>query len=67
MQDGDWCGLAEALLSTHYDPAYDQSVSRHNRTQWLQLAQADCSAAEMDQTASQILSALQDKAAPSEV
>ena len=67
MQDGDWCGLAEALLSTHYDPAYDQSVSRHNRTQWLQLAQADCSAAEMDQTASQILSALQDQAAPSEV
>lgn len=67
MRQHDWVSLSHALLERHYDPAYDQSVSRHNRTQWLQLAQADCSAAEMDQTASQILSALQDQAAPSEV
>ena len=66
MQEGNWCGLAEALLSTHYDPAYDQSVNRHNRTQRLQITQPECSAAEMQKSAVQILSSFDDQAPVSE-
>lgn len=58
MQDGNWPGLAEALLTSHYDPAYDQSVSRHGREEWLRLSPDDCSAPELEKTAAQILSAL---------
>jgi len=58
MGEADWCGLAEALLSSHYDPAYDQSVSRHGRTEWLRLEQDDCSDAAMQKTAARILAAV---------
>lgn len=37
MKHKNWHGLAQSLLTAHYDPAYDQSVSRHDREEWLQL------------------------------
>jgi len=31
MHQQDWISLSHTLLERHYDPAYDQSVSRHER------------------------------------
>ena len=31
MRQHDWVSLSHALLERHYDPAYDQSVTRHER------------------------------------
>ena len=31
MAQNDWLALSETLLERHYDPAYDQSVTRHER------------------------------------
>lgn len=67
MKAGDWTGLAEALLTSHYDPAYDQSVRRHGRDEWQRLSQTGCSEAEMKRTAAHILAALAGQSANTQV
>ena len=58
MHQKDWQGLAQSLLTAHYDPAYDQSVSRHERKEWLYLFQNDCSEEQREETVNKILSRL---------
>ena len=67
MKQQNWIGLAQSLLTTHYDPAYDQSVSRHGRDEWLRLSQNDCSEEQRERTAHQILSVLDKIYAASEI
>ena len=67
MKQRDWQGLAQSLLVAHYDPAYDQSVSRHNREEWLRLTQNDCSEEQREKIAHQILSGLDDIGAAREI
>lgn len=50
-----WKDLAAILLDEHYDPAYDSSVSRHQRIELARLAQKDCSASSIAQTAKAVL------------
>ena len=58
LQQKDWHGLAQSLLTAHYDPAYDQSVSRHDREEWLYLSQNDCSEEQRSKTVDKIISRL---------
>ena len=58
MKHKDWNGLAQSLLTAHYDPAYDQSVSRHEREEWLHLLQNDCSEEQRKKTVHRIISGL---------
>ena len=58
MKRKDWNGLAQSLLTAHYDPAYDQSVSRHDREEWLHLLQNDCSEQQREKTVNRIISGL---------
>ena len=58
LKQKNWQGLAQSLLTTHYDPAYDQSVSRHGRDEWLRLSLDDCSEKQRERTVHKILSAL---------
>ena len=57
LLDGkDWTTLAMDILEHHYDPAYDRSVSKHNRDQIAIITQEDCGAASLMKTATQIFS-----------
>ena len=67
MKHKDWQGLAQSLLTTHYDPAYDHSVSRHDREEWLNLSQSDCSEEQRRKTVNKILSRLDEFTARQEV
>ena len=67
MKRKDWNGLAQSLLTAHYDPAYDQSVSRHGREEWLHLLQNDCSEEQRKKTANRIISGLDEFTSASEV
>ena len=67
MQQEDWHGLAQSLLTAHYDPAYDQSVSRHDREEWLCLSQNDCSDEQRGKTVNKILSRLDEFTAEREL
>jgi tRNA 2-selenouridine synthase len=51
----DWLELAKALLTDHYDPAYDSSVGRHTREVRATLIQKDCLPQTIAQTADNIL------------
>jgi len=42
-------------LTEHYDPAYDSSVSRHNRPVLAAIDQPDCSAKRIETSAAAIL------------
>ena len=53
---GDWLALAHALLTDHYDPAYDSSVSRHNRPVLATIGQPDCTPPSVAESARAILS-----------
>ena len=53
---GDWLALAHALLTDHYDPAYDSSVSRHNRPVLATIGQPDCTPTSVAESARAILS-----------
>ena len=53
---GDWLALAHALLTDHYDPAYDSSVSRHNRPVLATIGQPDCTPPSVAESARVILS-----------
>ena len=67
MKHKDWHGLAQSLLTAHYDPAYDQSVSRHEREEWLHLLQNDCSEEQRKKTVHRIISGLDEFTSASEV
>ena len=58
MKQKNWQGLAHSLLTTHYDPAYDQSVRRHRRDELLRFSLDDCSEEQRQITVRQILSDL---------
>ena len=58
MKHKNWHGLAQSLLTAHYDPAYDQSVSKHDREEWLHLLQNDCSEEQREKTVHRIISRL---------
>lgn len=58
MKQKNWFGLAQSLLEAHYDPAYEQSISRHDREEWLHLLQNDCSEEQRGKTVYKILSRL---------
>ena len=51
----DWQNLAEDLLNTHYDPAYDKSIFRHNRRLLAEIRQKDCGINNVKATVTQIL------------
>ena len=51
----DWQSLAENLLSTHYDPAYDKSILRHNRHLLAEIKQPNCLAQNVTATVNCIL------------
>jgi len=51
----DWQNLAEDLLNTHYDPAYDKSTFRHNRRMLAEIKQKDCCQKTLKATADLIL------------
>ena len=51
----DWQNLAEDILNTHYDPAYDKSIFRHNRRLLAEIKQQDCRIHNVKATVSQIL------------
>ena len=63
LKQKDWQNLAESLLTAHYDPAYDQSVSKHNREQWLYLLQENCSEEQREKSVHKIISKLGEIAA----
>ena len=67
MKRKDWNGLAQSLLTAHYDPAYDQSVSRHEREEWLHLLQNDCSEEQRKKTVHRIISGLDEFTSVSKV
>lgn len=52
---GDWLNLAVELLETHYDPAYDRSMKRHQHNVQGEILQADCSKDSVEQTVGEIL------------
>ena len=51
----NWQSLAENLLKTHYDPAYDKSILRHNRLVLAEIKQQDCLLDNVKATATHIL------------
>ncbi len=51
----DWLELAKALLNDHYDPAYDNSVGRHQRELCTTLFQENCLPQTIAKTADIIL------------
>ena len=51
----DWQRLAEDLLHTHYDPAYDKSIGRHDRPLLAIIEQQDCLHNNLKATVNQIL------------
>ena len=53
---GDWHNLAVELLETHYDPAYDRSMKRHQQNVRGDIEQVDCSRDSVEKTADEILS-----------
>ena len=55
LNQKNWHSLAESLLTAHYDPAYDQSVSRHDREELLYISQRDFSEEQMGKTVHKIL------------
>ena len=67
MKNKDWCRLAQSLLIAHYDPAYDHSVSRHDREEWLHLLQNDCSEQQREKTVNRIISGLDEFTSACEV
>ncbi|MEX0694445.1 MAG: tRNA 2-selenouridine(34) synthase MnmH [Rhodospirillales bacterium] len=58
---GDWHNLAVELLETHYDPAYDRSMKRHQQNVQGEILQADCTQDSVEQTAHEILALFQRK------
>lgn len=55
MRSGKWQELACALLSQHYDPAYDSAITRHQREIISVIDQSDCSSEQLQKTATAIL------------
>ena len=55
LDQKDWLSLAESLLTAHYDPAYDQSVSRHDREELLYVLQKDFSEEQREKTVHKIM------------
>ena len=55
LDQKDWHSLAESLLTAHYDPAYDQSVSRHDREELLYVLQKDFSEEQREKTVHKIM------------
>lgn len=51
----NWLELAKALLADHYDPAYDNSVGRHERKVHKTIIQKNCLPQTISKTADQIL------------
>ena len=51
----NWQSLAENLLKTHYDPAYDKSILRHNRLVLAEIKQQNCLLDNVKATATHIL------------
>ena len=55
LLDGrDWTMLAMDILEHHYDPAYDRSLSKHDREQISIVRQEDCSAECLMKTATKV-------------
>lgn len=54
MEAKNWIELAQNLLEKHYDPAYDQSVLRHQREIIATIALHGHSAAHIDEVAAEI-------------
>ena len=61
MEQENWLELAETLLSHHYDPAYDQSVLRHQRDVLAELPLGGYHEKGLRQTAAEIISLIEDK------
>ena len=57
IKSGDWQELAEQLLKTHYDPAYDKSLRRHDRRLLMEINQYNCGTKNFKETATSILGA----------
>ena len=55
LNQKEWHSLAESLLTAHYDPAYDQSVSRHDREVLLYVTQNDFSKEQREKTIHEIM------------
>ncbi len=55
LNQKDWHSLAKSLLTAHYDPAYDQSVSRHDREELLYVLQKDFSEEQREKTVHKIM------------
>jgi len=51
----EWVELAKALLTDHYDPAYDTSVGRHGRKVYKTIIQKNCLPQTISKTADIIL------------
>jgi hypothetical protein len=51
----NWQSLAKNLLKTHYDPAYDKAILRHNRLVLAEIKQQDCLLDNVKATATHIL------------
>jgi tRNA 2-selenouridine synthase len=58
IKQQNWHALAKSLLKAHYDPAYDQSVNRHGREEWLRFSLKDCSEEQREITTYKIMSGL---------
>ncbi|MDC3286810.1 tRNA 2-selenouridine(34) synthase MnmH, partial [Alphaproteobacteria bacterium] len=55
LLDGrNWTMLAMDILEHHYDPAYDRSVSKHDREQIAIVRQKDCGAECLTKTAAKV-------------
>ena len=55
LNQKEWHSLVESLLTAHYDPAYDQSVSRHDREELLYITQNDFSEEQREKTIHKIM------------
>jgi tRNA 2-selenouridine synthase len=55
IEAGHWQNLAEDLLETHYDPAYDKSILRHGRPVLAEISQINCTPESLAATATEIL------------
>jgi tRNA 2-selenouridine synthase len=55
IETENWQDLAVDLLETHYDPAYDKSILRHDRKLLAEITQQDCTPESLASTAGDIL------------
>jgi tRNA 2-selenouridine synthase len=55
IQAEKWHDLAENLLESHYDPAYDKSTQKHDRSVLAEITQDNCETKSVEDTAEEIL------------